>query len=145
MGRSVEANELNYFIELMRKKVKDVQKSFVENEENLTLAKFVKRFKGEEKDKSKMTLEAFKEHNEQMDRLSGKSISKSTAKRYWTCYNHVEQFIDEEYKAEDYRMKEIDHQFITKFEYFLKTKRECNHNSALKYAQGFATQAGFLF
>lgn len=84
-----------------------------------------------------MTLEVFNEHNEQMDRLSGKSISKSTAKRYWTCYNHVEQFINEELKAPDYPMNDINHQFITKFEYFLKTKRECNHNSALKYVNNF--------
>jgi hypothetical protein len=49
----------------MRKKVKDVQKTFVENDESLTLAKFTKRFKGEEKDKAKMALEVFKEHNEQ--------------------------------------------------------------------------------
>lgn len=95
MGRSIEANDLNTFIELMRKKAKDVQKTFVENSDTLTLDKFVRRFKGEEKTKWKMTLEVFKEHNEQMDRLSGKNISKSTAKRYWTCYNHVEQFLDE--------------------------------------------------
>ncbi|WP_243729659.1 phage integrase SAM-like domain-containing protein [Salegentibacter sp. 24] len=69
-----------------------------------------------------------------MDRFSGKSISKSTAKRYWTCYNHLEQFLKEVYKTEDFRMKDIDHQFITRFEYFLKTSRKCNHNSALKYA-----------
>ncbi len=137
MGRSIETNELNHFIELMRKKARTVQKSFVENEEMLTLKKFVRRFKGEDNAKSKMTLEVFKEHNDQMDRLSGKSISKSTAKRYWTCYNHVEQFIHEVYKADDYRMKDIDHQFITRFEYFLKTERECNHNSALKYVNNF--------
>ena len=137
MGRSVEANDLNDFIELMRKKAKAVQKSFVENEEAITLPKFVSRFKGEEKDRSKMTLEVYKEHNEQMDRLSGKNISKSTAKRYWTCYSHVEQFINEVYKADDYKMKDIDHQFISRFEYFLKTKRECNHNSALKYVNNF--------
>lgn len=137
MGRSVEANDLNDYIELMRKKAKDVQKSFVEKPETITLNNFVRRFKGEEKDKSKMVLEVFKEHNEQMDRLSGKNISKSTAKRYWTCYNHVEQFINEVYKIENFRMKDIDHQFITRFEYFLKTKRECNHNSALKYVNNF--------
>ena len=137
MGRSIEANEINDFISLMRKKVKDVQKTFIEKGEDLTLNKFVKRFKGDEKDHIKMTLEVFKEHNEQMDRLSGKSISKSTAKRYWTCYNHIEQFLKEVYKAEDFRMKDIDHQFITKFEYFLKTARECNHNSALKYVNNF--------
>lgn len=137
MGRSIEANEINDFISLMRKKVKDVQKTFIEKGEDLTLNKFVKRFKGDEKDHIKMTLEVFKEHNEQMDRLSGKSISKSTAKRYWTCYNHIEQFLKEVYKAEDFRMKDIDHQFITKFEYFLKTARKCNHNSALKYVNNF--------
>lgn len=137
LGRSIEANDLNDYIELMRKKAKDVQKSFVENSELLSLGKFVRRFKGEEKDNSKMVLKVFKEHNEQMDRLSEKNISTSTAKRYWTCYNHVEQFIMEVYKAEDYRMKDIDHQFISRFEYFLKTKRECNHNSALKYVNNF--------
>ena len=137
MGRSIEANEIYDFISLMRKKVKDVQKTFIEKGEDLTLNKFVKRFKGDEKDHIKMTLEIFKEHNEQMDRLSGKSISKSTAKRYWTCYNHIEQFLKEVYKAEDFRMKDIDHQFITKFEYFLKTARKCNHNSALKYVNNF--------
>jgi len=137
MGRSVEANEVNDFIEIMRQKVKNVQKSFIEKNEPLYLSKFVKRFKGEEKDMSKMILEVFKEHNEQMDRLSDKTISKSTAKRYWTCYNHVEQFINKEYKADDFRMKDINHQFISKFEYFLKTTRECNHNSALKYVNNF--------
>lgn len=43
MGRSIEANDLNDYIELMRKKAKDVQKSFVENSEMLTLGKFVRR------------------------------------------------------------------------------------------------------
>ena len=136
-GRSNEANELNDYIELMRKKAKAVQKSFIENEETFTLKKFLKRFKGEEKDKSRMTLQVFKEHNEQMDRLSGNSISKSTAKRYWTCYNHVEQYIHEVYDIEDYRMKDINYQFILNFEYFLKTHKECNHNSALKYVNNF--------
>ena len=33
MGRSIEANEINDFISLMRKKVKDVQKTFIEKGE----------------------------------------------------------------------------------------------------------------
>jgi len=137
MGRSIEANDLNDYIELMRKKAKDVQKSFVENSEMLTLGKFVRRFKGEEKDKSRMLLEVFKEHNAQTDTLAGKDISVSTAQRYWTCYGHVGQFIKEVYKEDDLRLKDIDHQFITRFEFFLKTVRECNHNSALKYINNF--------
>lgn len=97
----------------MRKKAKDVQKSFVENSEMLSLGKFIRRFKGEEKDESKRVLEVFKEHNEQMVRLSEKNILTSTTKRYWTCYNHVEQ-VKEIFNAEDFPLKDIDHQLITK-------------------------------
>ena len=49
----------------------------------------------------------------------------------------MKQFIEEEYKLEDFKLKDIDYRFITKFEYFLKTIRKCNHNSALKYINNF--------
>lgn len=132
-GKSPEATELNNYINVIRNRIKNIHQELIEKKKTITSKTILDEFKGVNKKKPKMTLEVFKEHNEQMDRLSGKSISKSTAKRYWTCYNHMEQFITEEYKKDDYPMNDINHQFITKFEYFLKTKRECNHNSALKY------------
>ena len=137
MGRSQEAQELNNYMDVLKNKLKRIQQTLLEKDQRITATTLIRELKGIGKNKSKMTLEVFREHNEQMDRLSGKSISKSTAKRYWTCYNHMEQFLKEVYKAEDYRMKDIDHQFITKFEYFLKTTRKCNHNSALKYVNNF--------
>ena len=137
LGKSPEATELNNYINVLRNKIRNIHQRLVGKDSDINVKNILDEFKGENKPKPKMTLKVFKEHNEQIDRLSGKNISKSTAKRYWTCFNHVEQFIHEEYKADDYQMKDIDHQFISKFEYFLKTKRECNHNSALKYVNNF--------
>lgn len=137
MGNNPNEKEINTHINNLRHKLNKIHQVLSDNDQPITAAEMIAHLKGEKKRKPKMTLKVFKDHNEQMDRLSGKSISKSTAKRYWTCYNHVEQFINEEYKSEDYPMNEINHQFITKFEYFLKTKRECNHNSALKYVNNF--------
>ncbi|WP_029038499.1 site-specific integrase [Salinimicrobium xinjiangense] len=137
LGKSTEATELNDYINVLRNKIRKIHQGLVEKDLEITLKSILEEFKGENKPKPKMTLKVFKEHNEQMDRLSGKNISKSTAKRYWTCFNHVEQFIEEEYKANDYPLNDISYQFISKFEYFLKTKRECNHNSALKYVNNF--------
>ncbi|MUP46480.1 site-specific integrase [Gramella sp. BOM4] len=137
MGNNPNEKEINTHINNLRHKLNKIHQVLSDNDQPITAAEMIAHLKGEKKRKPKMTLKVFKEHNEQMDRLSGKSISKSTAKRYWTCYNHVEQFINEEYKAQDYPMNEINHQFISKFEYFLKTKRECNHNSALKYVNNF--------
>ena len=137
MGNNLKEKEINTHINNLRHKLNKIHQVLLDNDRPITAEEMIAHLKGENKPKPKMTLEVFKEHNEQMDRLSGKSISKSTAKRYWTCFNHVEQFIKEEYKANDYPMSNINHHFISKFEYFLKTKRECNHNSALKYVNNF--------
>ncbi|MBZ9650846.1 site-specific integrase [Psychroflexus montanilacus] len=137
MGNNQTAKEINTHINNIRHKLNKIHQILSDNDQPITAEVMVSILKGENKKKPKMTLEAFKEHNQQMDRLSGKSISESTAKRYWTCYNHVEQFINEEFKSDDWVMNDINPQFITKFEYFLKTKRGCNHNSALKYVNNF--------
>ena len=137
MGSSPIANEINTHINNIRHKLNKIHQILSDKEELITTNRIIKELKGETKHKSKMVLEVFKDHNEQMDRLSEKNISTSTAKRYWTCYNHVEQFIKETFNTDDFRLKDIDHQFITKYEYFLKTRRECNHNSALKYVNNF--------
>lgn len=137
MGNNLLSNEINTHINNIRHRLNKVHQLLSDGQEQITASRMIQELKGERKHQSKMVLEIFKDHNKQMDRLSGKNISKSTAKRYWTCLNHIEQFINQVYKAEDFRVKEIDHQFITRFEYFLKTKRECNHNSALKYVNNF--------
>jgi integrase len=41
------------------------------------------------------------------------------------------------YKINDIRVKEIDHRFITEFEFYLRSVRKCNNNSALKYIKNF--------
>lgn len=137
MGNNPNEKEINTHINNIRHKLNKIHQILSDNDESITASRMVQELKGENKRPLKMTLEAFKEHNTQMDHLSVKSISKSTAKRYWTCYNHVEQFIDEEYRKDDFPMNSINHHFISKFEYFLKTKRACNHNSALKYVNNF--------
>lgn len=137
MGNNPIEKEINTHINNIRHKLNKIHQKLSDNDEPITASRMIKELKGETKQRLRMTLEVFKEHNEQMDRLSGKSISQSTAKRYWTCYSHLEQFINEEYKSEDYQIKNIDYQFISKFEYFLKTSRKCNHNSALKYVNNF--------
>ncbi|MGM0934045.1 MAG: site-specific integrase [Bacteroidota bacterium] len=137
MGNNPIEKEINTHINNIRHKLNKIHQVLSDSDEPISASRMIQELKGEKKPKPKMTLEVFKEHNEQMDRLSGKSISKSTAKRYWTCYNHIEQFLNEEFKADDYPMNEINHHFISKLEYFLKTKRECNHNSALKYVNNF--------
>lgn len=136
IGNNREAFEINNHIDNLRHKLHKIHQKLVDNDELITANSMMNLLKGGGK-KTRFILEVFKVHNEKTDLLAGKDISVSTAKRYWTCYDHVKQFITNEYNLEDYKLKNIDYQFITKFEFFLKTTRECNHNSSLKYINNF--------
>ncbi|NRR90400.1 site-specific integrase [Winogradskyella undariae] len=136
MGTNREAIEINNHIDNLKHKLYKIHQRCMDENNLISARSMMNLLKGGGK-KIRFILEVFKEHNERTDLLAGKNISVSTAKRYWTCYDHVKQFIEEEYKLEDYKLKDIDYRFITKFEFFLKTTRKCNHNSALKYINNF--------
>ena len=135
-GKTREAVETNDHINNLKHKLHKIHQRMIDDDQIVSAKSMMNILKGGGK-KVKFILQIFKEHNDKTDLLAGKDISVSTAKRYWTCYDHVKQFIEEEYKLEDFKLKDIDYRFITKFEYFLKTIRKCNHNSSLKYINNF--------
>jgi integrase len=136
MGTNREAVEINNHIDNIKHKLYKIHQRLTDEDEFISAKSMMDILKGGGK-KVRFMLEVFREHNEKTDLLAGKDISVSTAKRYWTCYDHVKEFIEEEYGLDDYKLKNIDYRFITKFEYFLKTTRKCNHNSTLKYINNF--------
>ncbi|WP_423819342.1 site-specific integrase [Salinimicrobium sp. TIG7-5_MAKvit] len=85
----------------------------------------------------KMLLQIFQEHNDRVNKLIGKDFASGTAERYRTAKKHVEDYIKKEYKASDIPVKDVDHRFISGLEYYLKTERNCAHNSAIKYITNF--------
>jgi len=88
-------------------------------------------------EKSKTIMEVFQYHNSQMKSLIGKEYSFGTHERYATALNHTKEFIEYKYNVSDYPIKQVNHEFITEYEYFLKAVRKCSHNTAIKYLTNF--------
>lgn len=88
-------------------------------------------------EKSKTIVEVFEYHNSQMKSLIGKEYSFGTHERYVTALNHTKEFIEYKYNVSDYPIKQVNHEFITEYEYFLKAVRKCSHNTAIKYLTNF--------
>ncbi|WP_373516388.1 site-specific integrase [Pricia sp.] len=84
-----------------------------------------------------MLLEIFQEHNNQVDSLVGQDFAEGTTERYRTARSHLAEYIPHDYRKKDMPVKQVDHAFITGFEYYLKTKRKCSHNTAIKYVVNF--------
>lgn len=86
---------------------------------------------------AKMLLEIFQEHNDKVETLIGRDFAPGTAERYRTAKSHLGEYIRMEYRKKDIPIVEVDHSFISGFEYYLKTKRNCSHNTAIKYVVNF--------
>ena len=87
--------------------------------------------------KSKTILEVFQYHNDQMKTLIGKDYSYGTYERYCTSLSHTREFIEYKYHVSDFPIKNINHEFITEYEYYLKAVRKCSHNTSIKYLTNF--------
>ena len=95
-------------------------------------------------EKTKTILEVFQYHNDQMKQLIGKDYSASTVERYSTAFHHTQNFMQWKYKVSDMEIKQINHEFITEFEYYFKTVCNCDHNTSMKYITNFKKLFSFL-
>lgn len=75
---------------------------------------------------------AFNYHHVLLDKQTNNSAMKT---KYNTLLSKVAGFLNYEYNREDLYLKELNHQFIVKFELYLKSEHGIGHNTAIKYVQ----------
>lgn len=84
-----------------------------------------------------LLLALFEYHNGQIKEQIGKGYSKGTYLRYETTIKHTREFIQSHYGKEDVYFNELQYEFITEFEFFLKSKKEISHNTVIRYLKIF--------
>lgn len=135
-GTNLEANELNQYLDTVRSRINRIHRQLIEDNKPFTSLDVKNLYLGKG-EKLKMLLELFDEHNQQMEKLIDIEFALGTYKRYHTSRTHVAEFIKTELRKSDIPVRDVNLKFIKGFEYFLKTTKECNHNSALKYVNNF--------
>jgi integrase len=84
-----------------------------------------------------MLLEIFEHHNKQMKELIGQEFSPLTYERYTTSKKHTHDFMKWKYNMDDMNIKDLNYEFITDYEFWLKSVRKCDHNTTMKYLSNF--------
>ena len=107
------------------------------DDEFITAQKVVGKYLGKDNKPIITLLDLFREHNEKCRKLSGNGMAPGTVERYETSLKHTAAFIESTYDNTDIPVADIDHKFITDYEFWLRTKRKCSHNSAVKYLKNF--------
>lgn len=135
-GTTPDVRELNKYLLSIELKINKIQEQLSENNILITAEKIKNVYLGKNSNQ-KMLLAIFQEHNDKVNELVGKDFSAGTAERYKTAMKHVTNYILKEYQVKDIPVREVNLKFITGFEYYLKTTRNCAHNSAIKYVTNF--------
>lgn len=135
-GTTEEARSINSYLDLMKSKVLDAQMELIHRNQTLSIENFKSKLLGTE-ERQRMLVPIFKDHNNKIKELVGKEYAPGTLERYTTSLKHTIEFMQWKYNVSDIDITKIDHAFITDYEFWLRSVRNCANNTAVKYLKNF--------
>jgi site-specific recombinase XerD len=107
----------------------------------ITIETVYSKFTGKE-EKSISLITAHEFYNERIKRLIGKDYALGTYNRYVTSLKLIKQLLATK-EITDIPLKEITYSFAADYEMFLKTVRNCEHNTSIKYIHNLKAVLNF--
>ena len=135
-GTTEEARSINSYLDLMKSKVLDAQMELLHRNEALSIENFKNKLIGNE-ERQRMLVPIFQDHNNKIKELVGKEYAPGTLERYITSLKHTIEFMQWKYNISDIDITKVDHAFITDYEFWLRSVRNCANNTAVKYIKNF--------
>ncbi|MBC8112587.1 MAG: site-specific integrase [Verrucomicrobia bacterium] len=131
-GNTEAARTVNAYLDNLKTRLQKIFNTLQEKGETITAEKIKNLYLGKTV-RQKTLVEVFQYHNEKMRVQVGTGFATTTYKKYITTLHHIEAFMKYQYKVSDMVLSELNHEFITQFEFWCKTVQGCNHNSTMKY------------
>ena len=135
-GTSGESKATNSYLDTLKAKVYDYQQQLIREDKIVNAENMRNKILGIEK-RSYMLIGIFQQHNDEIKALIGKDYAAATHVRYETSLKHTEDFLKWKYKVSDLDIRKIDHEFITGYEFYLKSVCNCCQNTTSKYIKNF--------
>lgn len=137
-GKTDFAKSLNSYLDVLQRKVYEARKNLAENDHLVTAENIKSLLLGKEVSGDKyMLMDVFKHHNDQMAALVGSEYAPGTLERYITSYKHTQSFLEWKYQVSDIDIARLNYEFISEYEFWLKSVRKCDHNTTMKYLSNF--------
>jgi integrase len=124
--KNVELKALNSYLEETRGLLTSHYQEFIVKKELVTAEAVKNRYLGIEEQEN--TLQSLMEyHNVHMKEV----LAYGTMKNYYTTVKYLKGFLLKQFKKSDIYLSEFDYQFITQFEYFLRTYEPVDHHKGM--------------
>lgn len=135
-GTTDEARSINSQLDILKLKIIDAQMELVHKNVPVTSESLKLKLTGSA-ERPRMLVPIFQDHNNKIKELIGKEYAAGTLERYTTSLKHTIEFLEWKFKISDIDIKQIDHAFVTDYEFYLRSVRNCSNNTAVKYIKNF--------
>ena len=134
-GSDRNLKDLNRYLISVQSTVYEHYRNLREGRNPVTALDIRNAYLGISNEVGKSLLQLYRQHNEKIRSLIGIDYTLSTVDRYDVSLNHTYQFIVAKYHKEDMMLRELNYEFLTDYEIFLKTVRRIAHNTTMKYVK----------
>ncbi|RVT75278.1 site-specific integrase [Flavobacterium sufflavum] len=135
-GTTEEARTINSHLDYLKNQVLEAEKKLFKKDITLNSENLKNELFGLSETK-RMLVPIFQDHNNKIKELIGKEYAPGTFERYTTSLKHTIEFLQWKYNVSDIDITKIDHAFITDYEFWLRSVRNCANNTAVKYIKNF--------
>lgn len=135
-GNSEEARSINSLLDFTRNRVNEIHFELLKDFKSINVEEFKNKLLGV-KERERMLIPIFEEHNRKMKELIGLEYAAGTYERYVTSLRHTKNFLFWKYNLPDISIDKIDHAFITEYEFYLRSEHKCANNTTVKYIKNF--------
>lgn len=105
--------------------------------ELFTVADILLDYKGAAIQMEQGVIEVYNLHSNRLEKLVGKDIKEVTYSKYLESGNHLQDFIKWKFKFNDIQIKTLKSNFLTEFDYYLKTEKNLQQSTINKAIQRF--------
>ncbi|WP_445915302.1 site-specific integrase [Flavobacterium sp.] len=135
-GSNEEARTINSHLDYLKNQVLEAEKRLFKKDIPVSTENLKNELFGLAETK-RMLVPIFQDHNNKIKELVGKEYAPGTLERYTTSLKHTIEFMQWKYNVSDIDISKIDHAFITDYEFWLRSVRNCANNTAVKYIKNF--------
>ena len=126
-GNSEAILSLNKYLVSIENKVNLSEQELINKHIRVTVDSLMNQYTGIQ-NKAHYLIEVFKYENSRTKML----VEAGTYKKYEAVLNHIERYLLHQYKLTDIDVKQIDFQFVTDFDYYLRSERKIAKNSTVR-------------
>jgi site-specific recombinase XerD len=133
---SEELRELQSYLQALEEKLYAAHQTLIRENKTITAEAIKNKYTGAS-ERARMLVPIFQKHNDEVEALVPQEFSAGTLERYKTSLSHTQEFLKWKYNLTDFDIRDINHEFITDYDFYLRSVRKCANNTTVKYIKNF--------